>query len=133
MKSQFTSHGKSRLEHAGHILRLYVEGPWNAELVVETHQMLREYLEQNQITNWGLMVIVTGSALSSPAALEAIRVAAANETKRFDRKVTAWVLAPTLEGRSIMARFIPEVYNEINMVQVFESEELAEQWLKTVL
>lgn len=129
MPTRFEVHGKAHFVIGDQIVRLYVEGPWNKELVIETHGALTKELEGQPHRRWGMMVIVTKSATCGPDALQAIRDAGATETKMLGRTATAWVVAPEVEGRSMVAAIMDRAYSQVNAAMVFDTETAAEQWL----
>lgn len=132
MSTAFRAHGKTRLEIDGDILRLYVHGPWNQELVTETHLTMQPVLAQLH-GPWALMVVVLGSALCPSEALTAIRAAAARERQESGRTTTAWVFPPDIEGGVIMKGIIRNLYTGIHCVEIFSTEQEAEQWLRQSL
>lgn len=55
-------HGVATLEVQDQIVLSREKGPWNAELVMQIHENVREARPQLTGARWGMMVIVTGSA-----------------------------------------------------------------------
>ncbi len=133
MPQQFPVHGKTHIVDTGTIVRLYIEGPWNRESVVQTHKALIQARPQASDQPWGLMVITLVSALCGPDALDEIRATATRQAADHGRRATAWVMTPDVEGSFIMASAIRKVYEGINAVETFSSEEEAERWLLATL
>jgi hypothetical protein len=129
MTSKFSAHGRAHFAIAANVVRLYVEGPWNQELVFETHQAMQRALLEMQHAAWGMLVIIEKSALCDPQAMAAIRKAATEEKAKTGRSVTAWVLPSDVEGASIMRALVKDIYAGINPVRVFEIEVEAERWV----
>jgi hypothetical protein len=129
MRMLFPAHGKTRLEIDGQIIRLYVYGPWNKELVIETHKNLLSALHALDGSSWALMVITVESAICGPDAIEQIRLAAASEVNKSGRVATAWVIDSTIEGGRIMNSVVNNLYKGINPVNIFEDEKFAKAWL----
>lgn len=129
MAPTFPVHGKAHTVVTGQLVRLYVEGPWNMELVSEVHQALIGLREQYRDQPWGMMVITQRSSLCGPDAMEAIRQAATRETQHSGRRATAWVLAPDVEGSAIMTVAVRKIYAGIHTMQTFDNEAEAERWL----
>jgi len=132
MALKFPAHGRAHYVFDGPIVRLHVEGPWNEELVTETHASLRKALKDAG-QPWALIVMPRKSALCDAAALQAIRAAAEDEKTETRRMATAWVLPRDLEGAEIMAIAVTRAYEGVQPVAVFETEAEAEQWVARML
>ncbi|BEV73736.1 MULTISPECIES: hypothetical protein [unclassified Paludibacterium] len=110
---------------------LFVEGPWDAERV----RLARDVFEEARAVQplhapWGLIVVVLGSTVCAPDALLSLRAAAQRDTRSTGRVATAWVLAPGLEGRSVMEVVLHTVYEDVGPLEVFTSEAAAEVWIR---
>ncbi|TDR82797.1 hypothetical protein [Paludibacterium purpuratum] len=119
---------------SGAVAWLYVEGPWDAERV----RLARDHFEETRAvhplpTPWGLIVVVLGSTVCVPEALLALRAAARQDARMAGRVATAWVMAPGLEGRSIMPAVLHTVYQDICPLAVCANEADAEHWLQARL
>jgi len=122
-------HGVATLDVQDQIVLLRVKGPWNAELVMQIHENVREARPQLTGARWGMMVIVTGSAVFGPDAMEATRTAALQQTLTMGRAATAWVIAPFVEGSTFMPRIIQGLYSDPADVRIFEAVPSAMSWL----
>jgi len=131
--SKFAPHGRVQIEIEGRLVRLYVEGPWNKELVVQTHEQLRTELLHIASGSWALMVISLKSALTQPEALEQIRATATNEVAHTGRIATAWVMGKGIEGGALMTGVLREIYLGVNEFEVFDTEDDAKKWLDAAL
>ena len=130
MNDTFRPHGRASFRIVGPIVVMHVRGPWNAELVVRSHADLQAALGELQAGAWGMMVVVQGSALFGPDAMDAIRDVARNETARMGRVATAWVLGPDVEGATLMPGVIESLYGGSDRIRIFEAVQPAEAWLK---
>jgi hypothetical protein len=133
MPQTFPPHGRTQFAIEGRVVRLHVEGPWNKELVIESHQRLSEALLRLPSGPWALMVVIVGSALCPPDALEQIRATTANEAIQTSRIATAWVMGENVEGGSLMTSALRKTYLRVNKFEIFHTEDDAKQWLHAAL
>jgi hemoglobin len=131
-RTSFPPHGTAYVSITGQIVRLYVEGPWNEEFVVEVHDALRREISQRIAGPWAMLVDYKGLALCGPQALKAIRESVAVEAK-MGRIATAWVIERGVEGGQEMISFAQPTYAGINPIRVYRSEAEAEPWLTAML
>ncbi len=96
---------------------------------MQIHQDVREARPQLSGVSWGMMVIVTGSAVFGPDAMEATRSIALQQTLTMGRAATAWVIAPFVEGSTFMPRIIESLYSDPADVRIFETVPPAMSWL----
>jgi hypothetical protein len=129
----FRTHGKAQFNIEGRVVCLHVVGPWNKELVVETHTQLSNALLLMPAGPWALMVIVAESAICPPDAIEQIRVTSANEATQSGRIATAWVMGDDVEGSLLMESVLRKAYFGTNAFDVFETKDSAKNWLDVIL
>jgi hypothetical protein len=131
MNDTFRPHGHASFGIRGRIVAIHVRGPWNAELVLQVHAEMHAALEGiREKKAWAVMVIVQGSALFGPDAVEAIRETARSETASMGRVATAWVLDPEVEGATLMPHVIRSLYGDSDRIRLFEALAPAEAWLE---
>lgn len=129
MPSKSGARGRATFEIHGDIVRLQVEGPWNEQLVVESHAALNDRIAALAKGRWGMMVVVSGSMVFGPEAMEAIRRAAHDEATKKGRTATAWVIPPGVGGGSLFRNLVGVIYEPSHPVEVFDAEEPARAWL----
>lgn len=108
---------------------MQVRGPWNAELVLQSHEAMHVALPELQGGRWAMLVVITGSAMFGPDVVEAIRNTVQNESATMERVATAWVLGPEVEGATLVPGVLRGLYGESDRFRIFETVEPAEAWL----
>ena len=133
MRSVFPVHGRTLIDMRDAVVRCYIEGPWNAELVHDNHQRLLQVLTLNPLPRWAMMVVPVGSAMCGPEAMRVIHDCAASDCLRYGRCATAWVLHDDVEGAAIMRPLIERAYDGVSPLALFDDEDRAERWLNDQL
>ena len=126
----FSAHGKAHLQYGDDsIVVLFVEGPWNMELVSSVHATMSQNPMLNSGMPWGFMIVVSKSTLFGQQALHRIQEAVRKEAQNSGRVATAWVIGPDVEGANLMASVIKGIYAGIQPVEIFRSMGAARDWL----
>jgi len=129
MRHAFPVHGATCITVIGSMIRFCLEGPWNAEMILENHRRLRLTLDKHRLNPWVLLVVPVGSALCGPDTLDTMRDCAVRDSAPLGRVATAWVLPSEVEGAEIMRVMLKKVYTGVSPLAFFDREEDATNWL----
>jgi hypothetical protein len=131
--TRFAQHGVVEIWMEGDVMHYEATGPFNAELVDSLAIAQREFLLTARPTGvWVSVCTVKVSAMSSPQGIA--RYAAVMAAPKPDNMVpvaTAFVVAPDVEGRGIMAVHFARIYKDIQRAfQMFETSSEAQSWVQ---
>lgn len=132
--SIFKPHGSFKAHVQGRVLIAHCRGSWNIEMHQEQgrqSQALVETLEQGG--NWGSVVVVHDSLVSSLAVLEAGRLAVENMPSPRKLVALAWVIAPTVEGYSLLKGRYARMYEGLLQTRTFDNEAGAVYWIEKMI
>ncbi|WP_296447892.1 hypothetical protein [Rhodoferax sp. UBA5149] len=132
----FKPHGRLDVHLEGDIVVYDAEGPFNLEAIVALGKARRAV-----VAEWGTedrratIVVFRTSMLMSPAALEAYEQGMQAHLAQVKPHVAvAWVVAPEVEGRSIMLPYFAKIFSRINVPwQAFEELHAAQVWARSRL
>jgi hypothetical protein len=126
---KFPGHGASRFERRGQVLLLYSEGPFNAEHI---QTLAPHFVEHGQALAqggaWATINVVTRSILLTPDAVDMLRRSAEWTRDEYLRVAAGYVVAPEVEGRSIVLPILYECYREVFPVEMFTELDPAMVW-----
>lgn len=131
--SPFRPHGRIELWADGSVLRFVTEGPFNREALDAVRlAMLDLFATMPAGQRFVILLEVRVSWLCSPDVLQAFGDFLRGMTAAGRAPLAvAFVVAPEVEGRSVMLPLISRVYADNGRdFAVFETEAAAEQWLR---
>lgn len=134
--SQFTPHGVVELWMEGSLMHYEATGPFNTELVDCLAIAQRDYLLATRPQGaWVSVCTVVGNAMSSPDGIARYAtIMAAPKPDNMIPVATAFVIAPDVEGGSIMAPQFTKIYADIGRpFQIFETMAAAQVWADAML
>lgn len=100
---KFKPHGRASCRRDGHLIFLEIEGPWNAELMIQTqHDVSALKAELPEEAKWGLLVIVSHSLLCSYDTIDVIKNIVRNDARHRGHTAVGFVVAQTVEGRGLV-------------------------------
>jgi len=132
----FKPHGVVDIWMEGALLHYQATGPFNTELVDCLAIAQRDYLLATRPTGaWVSVCTVVGNAMTSPDGLARYaEIMAAPKPDNMVPIATAFVIAPAVQGGSIMGPLIGKIYAEIGRpFQIFSSMEDAQAWAHTMI
>jgi hypothetical protein len=106
-----------------------VHGPWNEALISANHQNIVDQLTDSPPGPVGVMVIVSGTGICGPDAINAMRQTAADPKVMARRIATAWAVPEDVEGRSLMPGMLAKIYAPGYAYAMFATVAEAEHWL----
>ncbi|MDN3919522.1 hypothetical protein [Roseateles violae] len=131
--SAFRPHGRIEFWAEGPVIRIAAEGPFNREAVQAVGLAMRDlFATMPPAPRFADLLEFRGSLLASPDALAAFGdfLAAMSAAKTAPIAV-AFVVAPEVEGRSLMLPIFAKLYAEHRrQFSAFETSEAAEAWLR---
>lgn len=133
---QFTPHGVVDMWMEGAVLHYRATGPFNTELVDCLAIAQRDFLLAARPTGaWVSMCTVVGNAMSSPDGVARYaEIMAAPKPDNMVPIATAFVIAPTVQGGSIMGPLFAKIYADIGRpFQIFNTMEEAQSWAQTLI
>jgi hypothetical protein len=132
----FPPHGRYVARVDGQIIRSEVTGPLNLEMIERYQRVEAMWVEAASRGRFGILTVMRGSMMMGPDAMRKF-IAVTSELKSRVPHFSgiAQVAARDIEGRSLMAElYRKKVYEPLGVAyDIFESEEDAEAWLRTVL
>ncbi len=134
----FRPHGRIEIwiEDApqGAVIYSVAQGPFNAEFVKAFQLARNELLKAKQVTRvFGHLTQFHTSIMASPDAIESLARHLANVHKQsISSGITAWVVAPGVEGRELMLPLFERVHVENgHRFGAFETLAEAQAWLRS--
>lgn len=135
--SLFRPHGRTQWRADGQLLRSESVGPFNRELAELVGAGLREafslMLKRGPFAE---IAVIHNSAMAGPDVLEALTHSLKQLVQAgLAPRATAFVIAPTVEGRQFMPDLLQQSYDMAGWpaFQIFETPEAAEVWVQTLL
>lgn len=129
----FKAHGRVALWTEGSVMHVQAEGPFNREAVLAIGVAMKQlYQSLPQDQNFAYLLEFRASLMASPDALAAYGefLKAMSMAKRAP-KVVAFVVAPEVEGASLMLPLFARLYAEHGrQFAAFETMAPAEDWLR---
>ncbi len=136
----FRPHGRIEiwLEDApqGALIYSVAQGPFNAEFVKAFQLARNELLKAKQVTRvFGHITQFHTSIMASPDAIESLSRHLVNVHKLgLGSGITAWVVAPGVEGRELMLPLFDRVHRENGQrFAAFEALAPAQAWVRSQL
>ncbi|MEN9864433.1 MAG: hypothetical protein RL748_23 [Pseudomonadota bacterium] len=135
-QGKFRPHGYVEAIADGNLLRHQAWGPFNDEFITAFSALQEKILPQVLVfPRWGDLVVFHRSALAARSTFDAF---AAHMQQRVQQgrapHATALVMAPEVEGGSIMSALFAKLYQELGLVlQTFDDLVTAEQWIRDQL
>ena len=134
--SRFTPHGVVDIWMEGRLMHYEATGPFNTELVDCLAIAQRDYLLATRPQGaWVSMCTVVDNAMSSPDGVARYaEIMAASKPDNMIPVATAFVIAPEVEGGTIMAPLFTKIYADIGRpFQIFETMAAAQEWAAAML
>jgi hypothetical protein len=133
---RFSAHGIVEIWMDGPLMHYECRGPFNTELVDLLALAQRDFLVATRPSgNWVSVCTMLESAMTSPEGIA--RYAEVMSAPKPDNMVpiaTAFVIAPEVEGSSIMAPLYAKIYADIGRpFGLFESLSQAQAWAQTMI
>jgi hypothetical protein len=132
----FKPHGRLALWHEGSVMYVHAEGPFNREAVLALGVAMQElYQTLPPDRSFVYLLEFRSSLMASPEAMAAYGdfLKAMSLAKRAP-KVVAFVVAPEVEGASLMLPLFARLYAEHGrQFAAFETIAPAEDWLREQL
>jgi hypothetical protein len=131
--SGFRPHGRVEFWTEGSVIRILAEGPFNSEAVKAVGMAMRDLFSgMPKSPRFADLLEFRGSLMASPDALatfaDFLRAMSMAGTAPL---AVAFVVAPEVEGRSLMLPIFAKLYDEHGRdFAAFETEERAEAWLR---
>lgn len=131
---KFRPHGKAEFRIEGQLMLIDLEGPWNAELVVQIHERVVD-LKPTLTANgkWGLLIIVSTSLLCPIETLATIKRTVLEDAAQNGHAAVGLVAARSVEGRGLVEDFYCKLYEGICPVAFFETRDEAKRWIAPYL
>lgn len=136
-RGKFPAHGEVRYSHIeDDLLIIRATGPFNDELVVDLIAaeglLFAEMSKTHRL--WYALVVIQKSALAGPESLRRFAAFRRHMTAcALNPRAAALVMAMEVEGRSIMAPLIGQLYGEAGVEHsVFSDEIDARRWLDQI-
>jgi hypothetical protein len=131
---KFKPHGKASCTLDGQLILLDLEGPWNAELMLQIQHDV-DSLKASLPTNkkWGLLVIVSNSLLCSFDTIEIIKNVVKEDQRHHGHAVIGFVVDPVVEGCGIVDVIFRKIYENICPIEFFETMSEARSWVEIYL
>ena len=126
MASSYIVHGDSNIHVEDNIIILESRGPWNAEYFQELHRQLTTIVQDNALTDYGVLLIPLGEAIGVHGAMDShVNFVRQSQTKAIAINLSRCETPFSTES---LCRVL---YDDANIkYEFFFSTEEAKQWLK---
>jgi len=134
--TRFTQHGHMECRVEGDILFNEATGPFNAEIIAAIQLIQRDLLDiVNKQDQWAQAYVFHESVLCSPDTVDALKNYLSELKGKMKKPVaTAFVMAPDVEGRAMMAPHYRQVYEQAQLnFQLFDTVAEAQIWMRAML
>jgi hypothetical protein len=131
---KFRPHGKAEFRVEGQLMFIDLEGPWNTELVEQSHVRLAD-LKAMLTANgkWGLLIIVSNSLLCSLETFDLMRRLVLEDAAQNGYAAVGFVAAYSVEGRGLLEPMFCKLFEGICPVAFFETLDEAKRWIAPYL
>lgn len=129
----FRPHGQVEIWTEGSVVRIEAQGPFNREAVQAVGRAMRDLFAERPVGRvFADILVMRDSLIASPDALAAFeQFLAAMSAAGFAPEVVAYVVAPEVEGRSLMLPLFTEIYARHGReFAAFECMAEAEAWVR---
>lgn len=128
--SAFRPHGTALVELSDAILTVHMRGDWNAEMRSQTAQQMRQYAPAlNAAGPWAICNILHDTLVYSEALYTSARQDYASRPADSRLRAVAFVIAPTVEGASLLTPRFETLLDGVVDARVFVDPEGARLWL----
>lgn len=129
----FPPHGRVELWAEGSVVHIEARGPFNREAVLAVGRAMRDLFADRPVGRvFADILVMRDSLVASPDALVAFeQFLAAMSAADFAPQVVAYVVAPEVEGRSLMLPLFSAIYARHGReFAAFEGMAEAEAWVR---